>query len=67
MNMRKDALFTATDLITEVREKVGILDDDLVFTIGRVNVFPNIHTVIPNKVIFSFEARHKDPNVIQQV
>lgn len=67
MNMRKDALFTANDLISEIRQKVGILDDELVFTIGRVNVSPNIHTVIPNKVIFSFEARHKDPNVIQRV
>jgi N-carbamoyl-L-amino-acid hydrolase len=34
---------------------------------GRVNVFPNIHTVIPNKVVFSLEARHKDTKVIEKV
>ncbi|MGW6301816.1 allantoate amidohydrolase [Peribacillus butanolivorans] len=67
MNMRKDAFFTTNSLITEARQKLGMLDDDLVFTMGRVNVFPNIHTVIPNKVIFSLEARHKDPNTIRQV
>jgi beta-ureidopropionase / N-carbamoyl-L-amino-acid hydrolase len=67
MGMRKDALFAANNLIVEVRNKLGNLDSDLVFTMGRMNVFPNIHTVIPNKVVFSLEARHKDPAVIQEV
>lgn len=67
MDMRKDALFATNDLITEVRQKLGALDDELVFTIGRMDVNPNIHTVIPNKVVFSLEARHKDPEVIRQV
>ncbi|WP_273129346.1 Zn-dependent hydrolase [Bacillus weihaiensis] len=67
MSMRKDALFTATDLLSEIRQQVGIVDPDLVYTMGRVNVTPNIHTVIPNKVIFSFESRHKNPAVIQKV
>jgi N-carbamoyl-L-amino-acid hydrolase len=67
MDMRKDALFAATNIITEARRKLGALDKNLVFTMGRLNVWPNIHTVIPNKVIFTLEARHKDPAVIQQV
>ncbi|PJN88689.1 Zn-dependent hydrolase [Bacillus sp. mrc49] len=67
MNMRKDAFFTANTLIMEARQKLAMLHDELVFTMGRVNVLPNIHTVIPNKVVFSLEARHKDPKVIKQV
>lgn len=67
MNMRKDALLAANNLITEVRKDFDDLDEELVFTIGRFNVLPNVHTVIPNKVIFSLEARHKDPAVIIQV
>lgn len=67
MSMRKDALFAANSLIREAREKLGALDKDLVFTMGRMNVLPNIHTVIPNQVVFSLEARHKDPAVIKQV
>ncbi|OLS39966.1 Zn-dependent hydrolase [Bacillus sp. MRMR6] len=67
MGMRKDALFATNNLIGEVRNKLGNLDPDLVFTMGRMHVFPNIHTVIPNKVVFSLEARHKDPVVIQRV
>jgi N-carbamoyl-L-amino-acid hydrolase len=67
MNMRKDALFAANNLITEIRKKLSILDQELVFTIGRVNVYPSIHTVIPNKVIFTLEARHKNPEIVCSV
>lgn len=64
MNMRKDALFATNNLINEIRKRLGTLDEELVFTIGRVNVCPSIHTVIPNKVVFSLEARHKDPEIV---
>ncbi|MCQ6279604.1 Zn-dependent hydrolase [Bacillus sp. EB600] len=67
MDMRKDALFAATNIISEARTKLSALDSELVFTMGRMNVLPNVHTVIPNKVVFSLEARHKDPAVIRQV
>ncbi|WP_419954461.1 Zn-dependent hydrolase [Neobacillus niacini] len=64
MSMRKDAFFAANNLINEIRSVLGSLDEELVFTIGRVNVYPSIHTVIPNKVIFSLEARHKNPKIV---
>lgn len=67
MAMRKDALFAANDVIQLLRDKLNKLDNELVYTMGRMNVFPNVHTVIPNKVIFTLEARHKDPQVIEQV
>ncbi|MEK3888796.1 Zn-dependent hydrolase [Bacillus sp. FSL K6-3431] len=67
MNMRKDALFAANNVITEIRNRLGSLESDLVYTIGRINASPSIHTVIPNKVIFSLEARHKNPEVIVEV
>ncbi|WP_462413097.1 allantoate amidohydrolase [Neobacillus sp. Marseille-QA0830] len=67
MNMRKDALFAANNLINEIRKRLSVLDEELVFTIGRVNVYPSIHTVIPNKVIFTLEARHKDMAIVNTV
>ena len=67
MDMRKDALFATNNLIAEVRHELGRLDSNLVYTMGRMNVLPNIHTVIPNKVIFSLEARHTDEDVIASV
>jgi beta-ureidopropionase / N-carbamoyl-L-amino-acid hydrolase len=67
MPMRKDALFATNNIITEARAKLNKLDNDLVYTMGRLNVYPSIHTVIPNKVVFTLEARHKNPATIQRV
>lgn len=67
MGMRKDALFAAMNIISQAREQLSQLDKGLVYTVGRMNVSPNIHTVIPNKVVFTLEARHKHANVIAQV
>lgn len=67
MPLRKDALFAANNLISEVRQNMSKLDDRLVYTIGRMDVSPNIHTVIPNKVVFSLEARHQEAETIRQV
>jgi len=67
MDRRKDALFASTNIIAEIRRRLGALADDLVYTIGRMDISPNIHTVIPNKVVFTLEARHKEPAVMQEV
>nr|ABL14248.1 L-N-carbamoylase [Siminovitchia fordii] len=67
MSMRKDALFAANQLISEIRQKMNRLDDQLVYTVGRMTVSPNIHTVIPNKVVFTIGARHQDGKIIRQV
>lgn len=67
MNMRRDALFAANRILSEARRRLAPLDDRLVFTMGRFNVYPNVHTVIPNRVVFTIESRHKDPRVIRRV
>ncbi|MCM3760638.1 Zn-dependent hydrolase [Alkalihalobacillus oceani] len=67
MAMRKDALFAANHFISKARQQLNQLDPELVYTMGRMNVWPNIHTVIPNKVVFTLEARHKDAEEIRRV
>ena len=67
ISMRKDSLFAAMQIISILQNKLKQLPDDLVYTIGRINAYPNIHTVIPNNVTFSLESRHQDPAVIGQV
>ncbi|MCL1631582.1 Zn-dependent hydrolase [Sporolactobacillus sp. CPB3-1] len=67
MHMRKDALFAAVDVIGLLRKQLDTLDHELVYTMGRMQVSPNIHTVIPGRVAFTLEARHKDPDVVAQV
>ncbi|MEK9196782.1 Zn-dependent hydrolase [Lysinibacillus halotolerans] len=67
MKMRNDPLFLANKCITKLIEDLAKVDDELVYTIGRMNVTPNIHTVIPDKVVFTIEARHKQPEKIRKV
>lgn len=67
MDMRKDAFFAMNDLVNVLRTQLSTLDSELVYTMGRANVFPNIHTVIPNKVIFTLEARHKNEEIVREV
>jgi len=67
INMRKDAMFATSNVIVELQKQLKELDDELVYTIGRINAYPNVHTVIPNQVTFTLESRHKDPAVIKQV
>ena len=67
MTMRKDPLFLATRLLSYLIEQFAEIDEELVYTVGRMNVSPNIHTVIPNKVVFTIDARHKDPQKIKRV
>lgn len=64
---RKDALYGASKLILRLWDELGQIDEALVFTMGRMNVLPNVHTVIPNEVKFTLDARHKDPEIIQKV
>lgn len=67
ISMRKDPMFAAANIIVHLQQKLKNLPVDLVYTIGRINAYPNIHTVIPDQVKFTLEARHTDPNVIQKV
>ena len=67
MKMRKDPLFLANNCITMLIEELAKVEEELVYTIGRMNVTPNIHTVIPDKVVFTIEARHQDSEKISKV
>lgn len=68
MSYRRDALTTAALCITEV-ERIAKEDPEgiLVATVGKVSVFPNCSNVIPEKVSFTLEVRHKDEETIKKV
>lgn len=65
--MRKDALLAASEAIQYLHRELDKLDDKLVYTTGRINCSPNVHTIIPDDVKFTLDARHQDPKVIKQV
>jgi N-carbamoyl-L-amino-acid hydrolase len=67
MPVRKDALHAMTEIIRHLHHELDKLDPDLVYTTGEFGGSPNIHTVIPDYVRITLDARHKDPRVIEQV
>ncbi len=67
MKFRRDALLAAASAIKYLHRELDKLDSALVYTTGNIICHPNIHTVIPDYVDFSLDARHKEPEVIKQV
>lgn len=67
MPYRKDALYAAVKIIQYLHEELDKLDSKLVYTTGKISAHPNIHTIIPDIVKFTLDARHQDPEVIKQV
>jgi len=67
MPYRKDALYAAVKTIQYLHDEFDRLDSRLVYTTGKISAHPNIHTIIPEEVRFTLDARHQDPEVIRQV
>ena len=67
MPMRKDALYAMTAVIQYLHDQLDKLDSALVYTTGEFSGGPNVHTVIPDNVRITLDARHRDPEVIRQV
>ena len=67
MKYRKDALYAAVKTIQYLHDELDELDSRLVYTTGKISAHPNIHTIIPDEVKFTLDARHQNPDVIRQV
>jgi len=67
MNMRKDALLTASKLVVTINETVNSFDGQQVGTVGKLSVSPGAPNVIPGKVVFTLELRDLSAEKIQQV
>lgn len=67
MKYRKDALYAAVKTIQYLHDELDELDGKLVYTTGKISCHPNIHTIIPDEVRFTLDARHQNPEVIKQV
>ena len=67
MGHRQDALYAASQVLIYLHNELDKLDPALVYTTGEIKCHPCVHTVIPDLVDFSIDARHEDPKVIEQV
>lgn len=66
MQDRKDAVSTAAHFISFLTEKAKAVDSQLVATVGRFQVKPNVPNVIAGEVEFSLDIRHHQEAVIDQ-
>lgn len=68
MPKRKDAFLAASKALCYLHEEIDKLGyGDLVYTTGEVVCHPCVHTCVPDFFDFSFDARHEDPAVLDQV
>jgi N-carbamoyl-L-amino-acid hydrolase len=66
MSCRKDALLAAMDTLRYLHTELNKLDKDILYTTGELNVYPNIHSVIPGHVEFTLDIRHQDHKVTEK-
>lgn len=68
MPKRKDAFLAAARALCYLHEEIDKLGySDLVYTTGEVVCHPCVHTCVPDFFDFSFDARHEDPKVLDEV
>ena len=60
MRIRHDALVAAAEVVRGVREIPRQIGGDMVSTVGRLDVFPNIPNAIPGRVVMSIDLRDPD-------
>lgn len=67
MPYRKDALWACAKTLEYLHTECDKLDKKLVYTTGKIYCHPNIHTIIPDEVNLTIDARHQDPEVVEKV
>ncbi len=64
MHSRRDALVTAADVISGIRRLSNRFADDVVTTVGELEISPGSINVIPDKAEFTVDVRSYDDDVV---
>lgn len=65
MAHRKDALVMASEIVQHINDEANKFTDGTVATVGHLEVRPNLATVIPGEVEFTFEVRSGDEEILK--
>lgn len=60
---RRDALWEAARAVAALHEALHV-DEDVRFTVGMMDVRPNVPSVVASEVLFSIDVRHPDDAVL---
>jgi len=66
MSLRCDAGWVAGSIITFVRELAEELGGSQVATVGRIEFFPNLINVVPNRAVLTVDLRNTDENTLRK-
>ena len=66
MSLRCDAGWVAGAIITFVRQLAREMGGDQVATVGRIEFFPNLVNVVPNRVVLTVDLRNTDESLLQK-
>lgn len=67
MHSRSDALVAATDVVQGIRRLSNRLSDDVVTTVGELDVSPGSINVIPSEVTFTVDVRSYNDEVVAEL
>lgn len=63
---RRDAIQAASKIVTELYDRINE-DPQTKFTIGMMNITPNVPSVISSEVVFSIDIRHENSEYLEQM
>jgi beta-ureidopropionase / N-carbamoyl-L-amino-acid hydrolase len=66
MSLRCDAGWVAGSIITFVRELAEELGGSQVATVGRIEFFPNLINVVPNRAVLTVDLRNTDEDTLRK-
>jgi allantoate deiminase len=66
MHLRKDAVYSMSQMINYIIDTALKYGDPLVATVGKIVVKPNISNVVPGQVMFTLDTRHTDKTILSQ-
>jgi allantoate deiminase len=67
MDMRQDPLVAASEMVIAIHENALRMGRPAVSTVGRMTVEPGGSAIIPDKVIFTIDCRHNDPDKLTEL
>ena len=63
---RKDAIQSAAEIVTQLYAQIND-DPETKFTIGMMDITPNVPSVISSEVLFSIDIRHPDSDYLERL
>jgi beta-ureidopropionase / N-carbamoyl-L-amino-acid hydrolase len=67
---RQDAMATAVELISNITKSIDDPEDLVRFTVGQMDVMPNVLNTVAEQVVFTIDLRHPDDerlNTIERI